>query len=197
MPTKQKHDDYPTLFFPTVAAFEKWLHGHHAKSDGIWLKIARAGSGIKSLAYAGALEICLCYGWIDGMRKSLDPEYFVQKFTPRRPGSIWSAINQEKVKQLIDEGKMQPAGFAAIGEAKKNGKWEKAYKSQKSIEVPADLQDALDASPQAKKFFATLTSQNRYSILFRIGNVKKQETKERKIKEFVAMLEKGQAIYPQ
>jgi uncharacterized protein YdeI (YjbR/CyaY-like superfamily) len=167
------------------------------KSDGVWLKVARAGSGIKSLTYAEAVEVCLCYGWIDGMRKSLDKEYFVQKFTPRRAGSIWSVINRKKVQELIDEGKMQQAGLRAIEDAKKNGKWERAYESQKVIKIPSELQEALDANPKAKKFFATLSSQNRYSILFRIGNVKKEETKARKIKEFVAMLEKGQTVHPQ
>jgi uncharacterized protein YdeI (YjbR/CyaY-like superfamily) len=197
MPAKAKHDEYPTLFFANAAAFEKWLHKNHSKSDGIWLKIARAGSGIQSLDYAGALEVCLCYGWIDGTRKSLDKEYFVQKYTPRRPGSIWSVINQQKVQKLIDEGRMQPAGLAVIEEAKKSGQWDKAYESPKAIKIPVELQEALDAKPKAKKFFATLSSQNRFSILFRIGKVKKEETKARKIKEFVAMLEKGETIYPQ
>jgi uncharacterized protein YdeI (YjbR/CyaY-like superfamily) len=197
MPATAKHDDYPMLFFIDAAAFEKWLHKNHAKSNGIWLKIARAQSGIRSLDYAGALDVCLCYGWIDGTRKSLDEEYFVQKFTPRRAGSIWSEINRKKVQRLIDEGRMQPAGLAAIEEAKKNGRWDKAYESPKAIKVPAELQKALDASPKAKRFFATLSSQNRFAILFRIANVKKEETKQRKIKEFVAMLEKGQTIYPQ
>jgi uncharacterized protein YdeI (YjbR/CyaY-like superfamily) len=197
MPVKAKHDEYPTLFFSTATTFEKWLHKNHSVSDGIWLKIARAGSGIQSLDYAGALEVCLCYGWIDGMRKSLDKEYFVQKYTPRRPGSIWSVINRNKVQRLIDEGRMKPAGLAVVEDAKKNGRWDKAYESPKAIKIPAELQEALDAKPKAKKFFATLSSQNRFSILFRIGNVKKEETKARKIKEFVAMLEKGQTIYPQ
>jgi uncharacterized protein YdeI (YjbR/CyaY-like superfamily) len=197
MPAKAKHDDYPMLFFSDKAAFEKWLDKNHAKSGGIWLKIARAGSGIKSLNYADAVDACLCFGWIDGTRKSLDEEYFVQKYTPRRSGSIWSVINQKKVQQFIAEGNMRPAGLAAIEAAKKNGQWDKAYESQKAISIPPDLQKALDAKPKAKKFFATLSSQNRYSILFRIANVKKEETKARKIKEFVAMLEKGQTIYPQ
>lgn len=197
MASVNKHDEYPVLFFKNAAGYEKWLAKNHASADGVWLKVAKANTGIPSVTHAEALDASLCYGWIDGLRRGLDEKYFVQKFTPRRPNSIWSVINKKKVDVLTKAGKMQPAGLAAIEDAKKNGRWNKAYHSQKTMAVPEDLQQALDKNVKAKKFFATLSSQNRYSILFRIGNVKKEETRKRKITEFVAMLAKHETIYPQ
>lgn len=197
MPATSKHDNYPTIAFKDQKSFETWLAKNHAKAEGVWVKIAKGASGIKSVTYAEALSVALCYGWIDGLKRAFDEIYFIQKFTPRKKNSIWSVINKQKVATLIEEGKMQDAGLAAIEVAKKNGRWEGAYESQNAITVPADLQQALDKNKKANAFFKKLSSQNRYAILFRIGNVKKPETRIRKIKEYIAMLQKHETIYPQ
>lgn len=197
MATSSKHDNYPVIVFKTGAAFEKWLAKNHAKAEGVWVKIAKASAGIKTIAYPEVLDIALCYGWIDGLRRGLDEHYFVQKFTPRRPNSIWSYINKKKVAALIKAGKMKLAGKAAIAEAKKNGRWNSAYASQKNIKIPTELKEALDQHPEAKVFFGRLNSQNRFAILFRLSQVKREETKMKKIAEYVAMLERHETIYPQ
>lgn len=170
---------------------------NHGKAEGLWVKIAKASTGIKSITHSDALDLALCYGWIDGLRRRLDDQYFLQKFTPRTSSSTWSVINQQKVATLVKEGRMQPGGLAAIEAAKKNGRWESAYKSQKTIEVPADLQESLDNNKKAKTFFSKLSSQNRFAILFRIGKVKRPDTRARKIEEFVKMLQENRTIYPQ
>jgi uncharacterized protein YdeI (YjbR/CyaY-like superfamily) len=172
------------------------LSANHKKSDGVWVKIARANSGIPSVTHAEALDSALCYGWIDGLRRGFDSEYFLQKFTPRRGKSIWSLINKKKVTALIKEGRMKAAGLAAIEVAKNNGLWSKAYKSQSTATLPAELKEAFKTHPDAKRFFNTLNSQNRYAIIFRINNAKKTETKLKKVSEFIAMLERKEKIYP-
>ena len=191
------HDSYPVKSFRSAEAFEAWLSKNHKKADGLWLKIAKAKSGIKSIAFPDALDIALCYGWIDGLRRGLDDDYYVQKITPRRAKSVWSVINKNKVAQLIKAGRMKEAGLAAIEEAKKNGQWSKAYHSQATITIPEELQKALDKNKNAKQFFEKLSSQNRYAILFRIHQVKREETKTKKIAEFIKMLESNKTIYPQ
>lgn len=197
MAVSSKHDNYPVLSCKNSRSFERWLAKNHAKAEGVWLKIAKAASGISSINHAEALDEALCYGWIDGLRRGLDEHYFVQKFTPRQPNSSWSVINKKKVAALAKAGRMQAAGLAVIETAKKNGRWKSAYNSQKTITVPPDLQQALDRSRKAKTFFEKLSSQNRYAILFRIGQVKKTATRVKKIKEYVAMLQKHETIYPQ
>jgi uncharacterized protein YdeI (YjbR/CyaY-like superfamily) len=192
-----KHDSYPVMEFKTSALFEKWLAKHHASAAGVWLKIAKAKSGIETVSQSEALDVVLCYGWIDGLRRAFDEKYFLQKYTPRTQKSIWSVINKNKVAALIKAGRMQPAGLAAIDAAKKDGRWEKAYGSSTNMTVPADLQKALDKSKKAKAFFAKLSAQNRFAILFRIHQVKKAETRARKIETFIGMLERGETIYPQ
>lgn len=192
-----KHDNYPILSFKNIESFEKWLAKNHLKTEGIWMKIAKVKSGITSINYAEALDTALCYGWIDGLRRSLDADYFVQKFTPRRANSIWSVVNKKKVAALIKEGKMKDAGKAAIKQAKTNGRWNDAYDSQRTIAVPAGLQQALEENQKAKTFFSKLSSQNRYAILFRLNQLKREETKEKRIKEYVNMLERHETIYPQ
>ncbi|MBL7698675.1 MAG: YdeI/OmpD-associated family protein [Chitinophagaceae bacterium] len=192
-----KHDEYPVKEFKTAKAYETWLLKNHAKEDGVWLKMAKAKSGIKTITYSEAVEVSLCFGWIDGMSKGLDEIYFTQKFTPRRPNSKWSVINKGKVADLIKQGRMQPPGLAAIEEAKKNGQWDNAYLSSSKITVPDDLQEALDKNKKAKDFFSKLSSQNRYAILYRLQQVKREETKKKKIEQFVAMLERHETIYPQ
>ncbi|MBV9787276.1 MAG: YdeI/OmpD-associated family protein [Chloroflexi bacterium] len=182
--------------FARQQAWEEWLDQHYAESPGVWLQIAKKASGIASVTYAEALDVALCYGWIDGQKKTYDESSFLQKFTPRRPRSAWSKINQGKVAALIESGKMQPAGLKEIERAKQDGRWEAAYDPPSRATVPEDLQAELDKHPQAGAFFATLNSQNRFAILMRIHTAKKPETRARRIQQFIEMLEKGEKIYP-
>ncbi len=187
--------ELPIKAFKKPADWAKWLEANHAKSPGVWLRIAKKDSGLASVTHLEALDVALCYGWIDGQRNANDAQTFLQKFTPRGPRSIWSQINREKVAALIASGQMQPAGLAAIERAKQNGQWEAAYASQKNITVPDDLQAELDARPQAKAFFAALNGTNRYAILFRLATAKKPETRARRLEKFLGMLERGEKIY--
>ncbi len=193
-PAKKTAVELPIKAFKKPADWAKWLAANHAKSPGVWVRIAKKGSGIASVTHPEALDVALCYGWIDGQRNANDEQTFLQKFTPRGPRSIWSQINREKVAALIASGQMQPAGLAAIERAKQNGQWEAAYASQKNITVPADLQAELDARPAAKAFFATLSGTNRYAILFRLATAKKPETRARRLEKFVGMLERGEKL---
>lgn len=189
--------DLPIMPFASQRYFEQWLDAHHESSAGLWLKIAKKDTRIATVTYAEALDVALCYGWIDGQKRAFDEKYFLQRFTPRRPKSIWSKINCEKVEQFIKEGRMKPAGMKAVESAKADGRWDAAYASQGKADIPADFKVALDANPQAKAFFATLSSVNRYAIYFRIQNAKKPETRRRNIEKFIAMLAAGETIYPQ
>ncbi len=191
-----KSPTIPILPFASKKQWADWLAKQHDKSTGVWLKLAKKGSGIPSVTYDEALEVALSYGWIDGQKGSFDDEYWLQKFTPRGPRSIWSKINREKAEKLIKGGEMKSAGLKAIELAKQDGRWDKAYESQKNISVPDDLQAALNKSPKAKAFFATLNSVNRYAILFRIHNAKKPETRAKRILQFVEMLERGEKLHP-
>ena len=186
----------PVLSFPSKAAFETWLAGNHQSAPGLWLKIARKDSTVASVTYAAALELALCYGWIDGQKQSHSAEAWLQKFTPRSRQSIWSKINREKALTLIANGKMQSAGLAEVERAKRDGRWEQAYESQSVATVPPDLQTALNKSPRAKAFFATLESRNRYAILWRVQTAKKPETRARRIALFIEMLERGEKLHP-
>jgi uncharacterized protein YdeI (YjbR/CyaY-like superfamily) len=188
--------ELPTLLFAQPQDWRAWLDEHHASSSGIWLRLAKKASGIQSITYPEALEVALCYGWIDGQKKSFDESTWLQKFTPRGAKSIWSKVNREKALALIESGQMQPAGLAAVESARKDGRWEAAYDSQSVAGVPDDLQAELDRNPAAKAFFATLNSRNRYAILFRIQTAKKAETRARRIQEFVGMLERHETLYP-
>ena len=185
-----------TVPFTSQSKWADWLAKQHDKSAGVWLKLAKKDSGIPTVTYAEALDIALCYGWIDGQKNSFDEKYFLQKFTPRRPKSIWSKINVEKVERLIASGQMKPSGLKAIEAAKADGRWEQAYASQKNISVPEDFQSALDKNKKAKAFFETLNSANRYSFLFRIETTKKAETRAKRIQELVEMLEKNEKFHP-
>jgi uncharacterized protein YdeI (YjbR/CyaY-like superfamily) len=191
-----KPTELPILSIESKRKWSGWLAKEHARSSGVWLKIARKDAGIASVSYEEALDVALCYGWIDGQKKGFDDQYWLQKFTPRGPKSIWSKINTEKAERLIASGEMQPAGLKAIELARQDGRWEKAYAGQKTISVPEDFQAALDKNKKAKAFFGTLNSVNRYAILFRIQNAKKPETRARKIQQFVEMLERGEKIHP-
>lgn len=186
----------PTLLFESKKKWSDWLAKQHDKSAGVWLKLAKKDSGIPSVTYEEALDVALCYGWIDGQKKRFDDHYWLQKFTPRGPRSIWSKINTEKAEKLIASGEMKPAGLKAIEAAKQDGRWEAAYSSQKNMSVPEDFQAALDRNKKATAFFATLSSANRYAILFRIQTAKKAETRARRIQQFLEMLERGEKLYP-
>jgi len=189
------NDSLPQVAFATSAAWREWLDGHHATSQGVWLRFAKQASGIASVSHAEALEIALCYGWIDGQTKRLDEHHWLQRFIPRKPNSIWSRINRQKALDLIERGLMRPAGHAAIERARANGRWEAAYEGQSKSTIPPDLQTALDASPKAVAFFKTLSSQNRYAILFRLQTAKKPETRAARLAKFVAMLERGETLH--
>lgn len=188
-------DDLPVLLFADAAALEVWLEENHGGSAGVWLQIAKKGAPEPSVTYAEAVELGLCFGWIDGQRRALDATHFLQRFTPRRPRGRWSKINREKAEALLAAGRVRPAGIAEIEAARADGRWEAAYEGQRAAKVPDDLQRALDASPAAAEFFAGLDSANRYAILYRLGEAKKPETRERRLRKFVAMLERGEKIH--
>jgi uncharacterized protein YdeI (YjbR/CyaY-like superfamily) len=191
-----KSAELPMRLFKDAAAFEAWLAKQHAKSGGLWLRIAKAASSVKSVSYPEALDVALCYGWIDGQKKAFDGATWIQKFTPRGKRSIWSKINREKVQRLVESGRMQAPGLEAVERAKANGQWDAAYDSHRTAAVPDDLQRTLDAHPKAKAFFATLNSTNRYALLWRIQTVKRAETRAKKIEQFVGMLERHEVFHP-
>lgn len=188
-------DDLPVLSFAGPGELESWLEDN-GDAAGAWLKIAKKGAPEPSVTYPEALEVALCFGWIDGQRRGLDETHFLQRFTPRRPRGRWSKINREKAEALIAAGSMRPAGEAEVEAARADGRWEAAYEGQRTAAVPDDLQHALDASPAAAEFFAGLSSQNRYAILYRLDEAKKPETRERRLRKFVAMLERDETIHP-
>jgi uncharacterized protein YdeI (YjbR/CyaY-like superfamily) len=193
--SKPKPAELPVRLFRDAAAWEAWLARQHANSAGLWLRIAKAGSNVNTVSYAEALDVALCYGWIDGQKKTFDETTWLQKFTPRGKRSVWSKINRERVQRLVASGRMQSPGLEAVNRAKANGQWDSAYDSHRTASVPDDLQRALDASPKAKAFFATLNSANRYAILYRIQTVKRAETRAKKIEQFVGMLERHEVIH--
>ena len=191
-------DDEEILCVPDVAAWQAWLNEHHEHSTGIWLRLAKKGTQEPTrLSYDEALDEALCHGWIDGQVRRLDEQTFRQRFTPRRSRSAWSKRNVGHVARLIDEGRMQPAGLAAVERAKADGRWEAAYEGQAAMEIPADLASALEAEPRAQAMFEILTSQNRYSVLLRTQNAKRTDTRARRIEQFVAMLARGETPHPQ
>ena len=185
----------PVRLFADREAWDAWLEKNCRNSDGLWLRLAKKGSGMRSVTYGEALEVGLTYGWIDGQKKPESELAWLQRFVPRGVRSIWSKINREKALALIASGQMKAAGVEAVEIARKSGRWESAYDSPKGASVPADFQAALDASPRAGEFFQGLDRANRYAVLFRIQTVKKAETRARKIVEFVAMLERGEKIH--
>ena len=188
-------DTDPTLAFASKAEFESWLDEQHGIADGVWLKLAKKESGIPSVTYAEALEVSLCYGWIDGLKRGVDEQFWVQRFTPRRARSKWSRINRDKAVELIASGAMRPAGLREVEAAKADGRWEAAYESQANITVPDDLRAALDAVPAAAAFFATLKGANRYAILYRVHEAKRPETRAKRIADFVTMCAEGRMLH--
>jgi uncharacterized protein YdeI (YjbR/CyaY-like superfamily) len=188
-------DELPILLFAGPPELEAWLKENGGSSEGIWLKIAKKGAPEPSVTYAEALELALCFGWIDSQKRGFDETHFLQRFTPRRPRGRWSRINREKAEALIAAGRMRAAGLAEVEAAKADGRWEAAYEGQRTAEVPADLQRELDANPAAKEFFERLDSANRYAVVYRLNDAKKPETRERRLRKFLAMLERGEKIH--
>lgn len=187
--------DLPIVFFADASTFDTWLAKNHATSRGAWLKLSKKGAAVTSLTYNEAVELALIWGWIDSQKGRFDETAYILKFTPRGPRSIWSKINRDKATALIAEGRVKPSGLAEIENAKKNGRWDAAYDSQSKAAIPEDLARALAANPRAEAFFATLNSVNRYAVLFRIHNVKKAETRARKIAQYVDMLARHEKLH--
>ncbi|HTV00037.1 MAG TPA: YdeI/OmpD-associated family protein [Luteitalea sp.] len=186
--------------FRTSKAFETWMRKHHASAPEIWLRVYKKGSGIPSITIGEALDVALCWGWIDGIRKGLDDESYVQRYTPRRARSLWSQVNQDHVARLTEAGRMTPAGQAEIDRAKRDGRWAAAYAPMRSAStelVPDDLRAAIEASPRALAMYRTLSKQNLFAIAFRTNNMKTAAGRTRKIADLVAMLERGETIIPQ
>ena len=181
----------PIIAFADAEALDRWLEIQPEDAPGLWIKFAKAGSGIASVTKAEAIDAALCHGWIDGQLDKFDDRYWLVRFTPRKARSKWSQVNREKVTQLIEQGRMTPAGLAQVEAAKQDGRWDAAYAPQSSQTVPEDFQRALDSNPAAKEFFAALRGARRYSFLYRIADAKRPETRARRIREYVAMLAEG------
>jgi uncharacterized protein YdeI (YjbR/CyaY-like superfamily) len=180
--------------FASAAAWEAWLAEHHGE-DGVWLRFAKKGSGAATITYDEALEVALCWGWIDTQVRRIDDRFYAQRFTPRRSRSPWSRRNREKAEALIAAGRMQPPGLAEVERAKADGRWDRAYEGSATMPVPDDLRAELDARPEAARFFETLSSRNRYAILYRLQDAKRPETRARRLRTFVEMLERGETIH--
>lgn len=192
-----KVDPARVLEFRDAASFSAWLAGHHDRWPEVWIKIHRARSGLASITPKEAIDVVLCWGWIDAVRKSFDERSFLQRYTPRGRRSIWSQINVDNVARLIGDGRMTEHGLRQVEAAKADGRWGKAYGSGKAMAIPDDLQAAIDAVPEAQATMAGLSAQNRFALAFRVHNMKTAAGRERKIGEFVAMLRRGETIYPQ
>jgi uncharacterized protein YdeI (YjbR/CyaY-like superfamily) len=187
-----KLDTLPTIEFKTAKSFETWLEKHHDNLSGIWLKIFKKDSGIKTITYKEALDVALCYGWIDGQKQACDELSWLQKFCPRTAKSIWSKVNIGHVERLINDAKMRPAGLKAIESAKADGRWERAYDSSSTMTIPEDFLKELSQNKKAETFFKGLNKANLFSIGFRLQTAKKSETREKRMKEIIAKLAKGE-----
>lgn len=193
---RMSSESQPTLAFSSPKEWREWLEANETQEGGLWIKIAKKGSGIPSVTHDEALDVALCFGWIDAQRKGLDDRYFLQRFCPRRPTSKWSKRNRDKVERLIASGDMTPAGLREIERAKADGRWDAAYDGPANMKVPDDFAGKLAQNEKARAFFDTLNSTNRYAILFRIHDAKRPETRARRIEKFVGMLERGEKLYP-
>ncbi len=182
--------------FKTAESFYTWLGKNHDKTDEVWIKIHKVGSGLKSITPAEAIDVVLCWGWIDGLRRRFDARSFLQRYSPRTRKSVWSQINVDNVARLTREGRMTELGLREVEAAKSDGRWDRAYRT-KGATVPADLQTAIDAEPEARRLFDKLSAQNRFALIFRTQNMKTESGRRRKIETFVAMLKRGETIYPQ
>ncbi len=183
--------------FPTADSFHDWLAKHHATENEVWIKIHKVGSGLRSITPKEAIDVVLCWGWIDAIRKSFDDKSFLQRYTPRGKKSVWSQINVDNVARLIEEDRMTKHGLAHVEAAKADGRWQRAYASGKGLKIPDDLQAAIDAVPRAKAMLANLNEQNRYALAFRMHNMKTAAGRSKRIAAFVKMLASGETIYPQ
>lgn len=183
--------------FKDADAFYAWLSKNHDKHDELWIKIHKVGSGLKSITPKEAIDVVLCWGWIDAVRKSHDDESFLQRYTPRSKKSIWSKINVDNVARLIHEKRMTEHGLREVEAAKADGRWQRAYAGGKDMQIPPDLQAAIDAEPKARAMLKTLSAQNRFALAFRVHNMKTPAGRAKKIESFVAMLKRGETIYPQ
>jgi uncharacterized protein YdeI (YjbR/CyaY-like superfamily) len=188
--------DLPIRSFSSAADWSAWLDAEHAISGGCWLKIAKKSAAEPTVSYAEALEVALCFGWIDGQKRSFDEDHWLQRFTPRKPGSRWSKINAAKADALMAAGRMRPAGQREVDAARTDGRWDAAYEGQRASTVPDDLRQALAANPAAAEFFNMISSVNRYAIVYRIGSVKRAETRARKVAQYVQMLAEHKTIHP-
>jgi uncharacterized protein YdeI (YjbR/CyaY-like superfamily) len=188
--------ELPIIPFASRDAWGAWLEENHATSDGLWLKFAKKSSGIETVSFAEALDVALCYGWIDSQAGAFDERYWLQRFTPRRPRSKWSKRNRARATKLIEEGRMKPAGLREVERARADGRWEAAYDAQSTAAVPEDFRRELEKNEEAREFFATLNSQNRYAILHRIQDARRPETRARRIEKYVAMLRDQKKLYP-
>jgi uncharacterized protein YdeI (YjbR/CyaY-like superfamily) len=192
-----KIDPAKVRAFKDAAGFYRWLASQHDKADEIWIKIHKAGSGLKSITPKEAIDVALCWGWIDGTRKGLDAQSFLQRYSPRGKKSIWSRINVDNVARLIKEARMTEHGLKQVDAAKADGRWDRAYGGSKDMRIPSDLQAAIDAEPKAKAMLAKLSAQNRFALAFRTHNMKTDSGRRRKIEAFVEMLKRGETIHPQ
>ena len=188
-------DSLPVIAFSSRAKWKAWLAKHHSTSSGLWLEIAKKSSAIDSVSYAEAIEVALCFGWIDGQKAAADDDHWLQRFTPRGSRSRWSKINRAKATDLIERGEMKAAGLREVEAAKADGRWEAAYAGQRTMTVPNDLRDALKRNARARAFFETLDSANRYAVLYRIHDAKKPETRAARIEKFVQMLAEHRTIH--
>lgn len=188
--------DLEELLIPDVASWRTWLEGHHHEHPGVWLVLHKKGGQVTTLTYAQALEEALCYGWIDGQLARRDKESYRQRFTPRRPRSVWSRRNVELVTRLFEEGRMRPAGVASVERAKAQGSWDRAYQGQARSEIPLDLSDALGSNPAAHATFRQMDAANRYAVIYRLNAVKRPDTRARKLAEYIDMLARGEALHP-
>lgn len=183
--------------FEDAQSFCEWLGNHHDKEDEVWIKIHKVGSGLRSITPKEAIDVVLCWGWIDGLRKGFDERSYLQRYTPRGRKSIWSRINVDNVARLIGEGRMTEHGLRQVEAAKADGRWDRAYASGKDMKIPDDLQAAIDAEPRAREMLEKLSAQNRFALAFRTHNMKTEAGRRKKIETFVEMLKRGETIYPQ
>ena len=191
-----KKPELPILPFASCGAWGAFLEGQHASSEGLWLKIAKKDSGIESVTYDQAVEVALCYGWIDGQVRRFDEDYYLQRFTPRRPRSKWSKVNRKKATELIERGEMKPSGLREVKRAKADGRWDATYDAPRTATVPEDLQRELEKNSRAHSFFSGLNRNNRYAILYQIQDAKRPETRAGRIAKYVAMLAEQKKPYP-
>jgi uncharacterized protein YdeI (YjbR/CyaY-like superfamily) len=186
--------DLPIIQIASQAKWRAWLQKNHSSSRGVWLKVAKKAAPVTTVTHEEALEDALCFGWIDGQRDRFDEQFFLQRFTPRRPRSKWSEINRESAKRLIEDGRMHAAGQAQVTAAQEDGRWDAAYEPQSRATIPPDFEAALDQNPPAKTFFATLRGVSRYAFLYRISDAKRPETRAKRIEKFVELLARGEKL---